>query len=59
MPQYVYFGSNKGQLLDLFDFLANEYDLPSPFADTTHVSVSTRVNYASTYEDLMIYKTAK
>ena len=59
MPQYVYFGSNKGQLLDLFDFLANEYDLPSPFNDTERISVSTSVNYASIYEDLMIYKTSK
>jgi len=58
MPQYVYFGSNKGQLLDLFDFLANEYDLPSPFNDTERISVSTSVNYASIYEDLMIYKTS-
>lgn len=56
MSQYVYFGSNKGQLLDLFDFLANEYDLPSPFNDTTRVIVSTSVNYSSTYEDLMIFK---
>ena len=56
MSQYVYFGSNKGQLLDLFDFLANEYALPSPFNDTTRVIVSTSVNYSSTYEDLMIFK---
>ena len=56
MPRYIYFGSNKGQLLDLFDFLANEYDLPSPFNHTTRVSVSTSVNYTSTYEDLMIFK---
>ncbi|MGK7648431.1 DNA adenine methylase [Capnocytophaga sp. G1920] len=56
MPRYIYFGSNKGQLLDLFDFLANEYDLPSPFNHTTRVSVSTNVNYTSTYEDLMIFK---
>ena len=56
MPRYIYFGSNKGQLLDLFDFLANEYDLPSPFNDTTRVIVSTSVNYSSTYEDLMIFK---
>lgn len=56
MSQYVYFGSNKGQLLDLFDFLANEYDLPSPFNDTARVIVSTSVNYSSTYEDLMIFK---
>ena len=56
MPRYIYFGSNKGQLLDLFDFLANEYDLPSPFNHTTRVSISTSVNYTSTYEDLMIFK---
>ena len=56
MPRYIYFGSNKGQLLDLFDFLANEYDLPSPFNHTTRVSISTNVNYTSTYEDLMIFK---
>ena len=56
MPRYIYFGSNKGQLLDLFDFLANEYNLPSPFNHTTRVSVSTNVNYTSTYEDLMIFK---
>lgn len=56
MPHYIYFGSNKGQLLDLFDFLANEYDLPSPFNNTTRVTVSTSVNYSSSYEDLMIYK---
>lgn len=56
MPRYIYFGSNKGQLLDLFDFLANEYDLPSPFNHTTRVTVSTSVNYSSPYEDLMIYK---
>jgi len=56
MPRYIYFGSNKGQLLDLFDFLANEYNLPSPFNNTTRVTVSTSVNYSSPYEDLMIYK---
>ena len=56
MSRYIYFGSNKGQLLDLFDFLANEYNLPSPFNGTERITVSTSVNYASAYEDLMIYK---
>lgn len=57
LPKYIYFGSNKGQLLDLFDFLANEYNLPNPFNGTECISISTSVNYASTYEDLMVYKT--
>ena len=56
MTRYIYFGSNKGQLLDLFDFLSNEYNLPSPFNGTERITVSTSVNYASAYEDLMIYK---
>ena len=51
MPRYIYFGSNKGQLLDLFDFLSNEYAFPSPFANAHLVTVSTSVNYTSTFED--------
>lgn len=57
MPMYVYFSSNKGQLLDLFDFLCNEYNFPSPFQGTERIVVNTSVNFLSTYEDIMIYKT--
>lgn len=57
MPMYVYFSSNKGQLLDLFDFLCNEYNFPSPFQGTERIVVNTSVNYSSPYEDIMIYKT--
>ena len=56
MPLYVYFSSNKGQLLDLFDFLSNEYNFPSPFQGTERIVVNTSVNYSSPYEDIMIYK---
>ena len=59
MPMYVYFSSNKGQLLDLFDFLCNEYDFPSPFKGTERIIINTSVNFLSTYEDIMIYKTSK
>ena len=59
MPMYVYFSSNKGQLLDLFDFLSNEYNFPSPFKETERIIVNTSVNFLSTYEDTMIYKTPK
>ena len=59
MPMYVYFSSNKGQLLDLFDFLCNEYNFPSPFQGTERIVVNTSVNFLSTYEDIMIYKTSK
>ncbi len=59
MPMYVYFSSNKGQLLDLFDFLCNEYNFPSPFKGTERIVVNTSVNFLSTYEDIMIYKTPK
>ena len=58
MPMYVYFSSNKGQLLDLFDFLCNEYDFPSPFKGTERIIINTSVNFLSTYEDIMIYKTS-
>lgn len=56
MSMYVYFSSNKGQLLDLFDFLCNEYDFPSPFKGTERIVVNTSVNFLSPYEDIMIYK---
>lgn len=59
MHMYVYFSSNKGQLLDLFDFLSNEYNFPSPFKGTERIVVNTSVNFLSTYEDIMIYKTSK
>jgi D12 class N6 adenine-specific DNA methyltransferase family protein len=57
MPMYVYFSSNKSQLLDLFDFLCKEYSFPSPFQGTERIVVNTGVNYSSTYEDIMTYKT--
>lgn len=56
MNKYVYFGSNKGHLLDLFDFLSNEYQIQNPFDVAKKISVKVGINKTLLYEDLMIYK---
>lgn len=58
MDNYFYFGSNKGQLIDLFDFLSNEFNLKSPFQNANKVFISATVNKNAQYQDIMIYKHA-
>lgn len=54
--KYIYFGSNKGQLLDLFDALANDFGIKNPFDGASKLSVYVGINKGAIYEDLMIYK---
>ena len=56
MDKYIYFGSNKGQLLDLFDALANDFGIKNPFDGASKLSVDVGINKGAIYEDLMIYK---
>ena len=55
-PYYFYFGSNRSHLIDLLDFLAMEMNFGSPLAGATRETVNNRVNYGSSYQDIMLYK---
>lgn len=54
---YFYFTSNKSQIVELCDWMETNGNYQNPFAGSTTKTVSGTVNYSSSYQDIMIFKT--
>ncbi|QHC84991.1 DNA methyltransferase [Empedobacter brevis] len=54
---FFYFTSNKGQLVELCEWLDFEYGC-SPFKGCTTTTTTNQINHSSGYTDIMIYKSA-
>lgn len=56
--RYVYFTSNKSQVVELLDWFQVNYNITSPFSGATIVKRQNRVSRNAAYTDIMIFKTA-
>ena len=53
---YVYFTSDKSQLVELCGWLEANHPVANPFRGAVRLERGTNVNYASRYTDIMLYK---
>jgi hypothetical protein len=53
---YIYFTSNKSNIIELCEWMANKPALYNPFAGSTTSTVHNQVNYSSSYTDIMLHK---
>lgn len=53
---YLYFTSNKSNIIELCEWMANRPALYNPFAGSTTSTVSNHVNYSASYTDIMLHK---
>jgi len=53
---YVYFTSNKSQIIELCEWIGQSRINRNPFECAHRVEVNTTVNYNSAYTDIMLYK---
>lgn len=53
--RFVYFTSNKTQIIELCEWLGRNPHLGNPFAQTHRKDVQSTVNYSSTYTDIMLH----
>ena len=55
---FVFFTSNKSSILELCDWIGRNKHIGNPFEKCTKVEFNARMNYNSTYTDMMLYKNA-
>lgn len=55
---FVFFTSNKSSILELCDWIGRNKHIGNPFEKCTKVKFTARMNYNSTYTDMMLYKNA-
>lgn len=55
---FVYFTSNKSSILELCNWIGQNKHIGNPFEKCTKVEFNARMNYNSTYTDMMLYKNA-
>ena len=53
---YVYFTSNKSQIIELCEWMGQSHIDRNPFEQAHRVEVNTTMNYNSNYTDIMLYK---
>jgi 16S rRNA G966 N2-methylase RsmD len=53
---YIYFTSNKSNIIELCEWMANKPALYNPFAGSTTSIVNNQVNYSASYTDIMLHK---
>ena len=56
--RFVYFTSDKSDIVELCEWMGKHPDLGNPFTETKRIDIGAYLNYNSTYTDTMIYKTA-
>ena len=56
---YIYFTSDKSNLLELCQWLGNNYWVGNPFAEAGQKRMYRTMNYNSAYTDIMLYKSKK
>lgn len=53
---YLYFTSNKSQIVELCEWMSDKPALYNPFAGSTTTTVNNHVNYSASYTDIMLHK---
>lgn len=53
---YIYFTSNKSNIIELCDWIANKPKFYNPFAGSKTSTVNNQVTYNSSYTDIMLHK---
>lgn len=53
---YIYFTSNKSNIIELCEWIGKNKELGNPFKNATQVRVNSTMNYTSKYTDIMVYK---
>lgn len=53
---YLYFTSNKSNIIELCEWMENKPALYNPFVGSTTSTVNNQMNYNSSYTDIMLYK---
>ncbi|WP_074723592.1 DNA adenine methylase [Flavobacterium frigoris] len=53
---YLYFTSNKSNIIELCEWMANKPALYNPFAGSTTSTVNNQVNFSASYTDIMLHK---
>lgn len=55
---YIYFTSNKSSIIELCDWMGRNNAIGNPFARSERVEFNARMNYNSSYTDIMLFKNA-
>lgn len=53
---FIYFTSNKSSIIELCCWMGNHPNIGNPFENATKAEFNARMNYNSTYTDIMLYK---
>lgn len=53
--RFIYFTSNKSNILELCDWLGRNPNLGNPFENCTKIEFQTSMNYSAKYTDIMLY----
>lgn len=53
---YFYFTSNKSNIIELCEWMANKPALYNPFAGSTATTTNNQVNFSASYTDIMLHK---
>lgn len=53
---YIYFTSNKSNIVELCEWMQDKPALYNPFAGSTTSTVNNHVNYSASYTDIMLHK---
>lgn len=53
---FIYFTSNKSSILELCCWMGNHPNIGNPFNNAKKEEFNARMNYNSTYTDIMLYK---
>lgn len=57
-PRYLFFTSDKSQLIELVDWMTKHPMTTSPFCGKEQMEITSSVNFNSKYKDIMIYSAA-
>lgn len=55
---YIYFTSNKSSIIELCDWMGRNNTIGNPFTGSKKVEFNARMNYNSSYTDIMLFKNA-
>lgn len=53
---YLYFTSNKSNIIELCEWMSNKPALYNPFAGSTVTTTNNQVNFSASYTDIMLHK---
>lgn len=53
--RYIYFTSNKSQIIELCEWMGRNADMGNPFVNATRTELQTKLNYTAGYTDIMLH----